>query len=99
MRGLRERADSASPSASVAELLRAVLTESGYLEALGAERTIEAEGRAENLEELISVAAEFDANRELEGEGEVGPLEEFLAQISLYTEQDALSGRRDPSAP
>ena len=91
MRGLRERADSASPSASVAELLRAVLTESGYLDALGAERTIEAEGRAENLEELISVAAEFDANRELEGEGEVGPLEEFLAQISLYTEQDALS--------
>ncbi len=90
MRGLRERADSVSPSASVAELLRAVLTESGYLDALGAERTIEAEGRAENLEELISVAAEFDANRELEGEGEVGPLEEFLAQISLYTEQDAL---------
>ena len=91
MRGLRERADPAGPSASVAEILRAVLTESGYLDALGAERTIEAEGRAENLEELISVASEFDANRELEGEGEVGPLEEFLAQISLYTEQDALS--------
>jgi DNA helicase-2/ATP-dependent DNA helicase PcrA len=90
MRGLRERADPADPSASVAELLRAVLAESGYLEALGAERTIEAEGRAENLEELVSVAAEFDANRELEGEAEAGPLEEFLAQISLYTEQDSL---------
>ena len=55
-----------------------------------AERTIEAEGRAENLEELVGVAAEFDANRESEGESEVSPLEEFLQQISLYTEQDEL---------
>ena len=55
---------------SVAELLEAVLHESGYLEALEAERTIEAEGRVENLEELVGVAGEFD-NRELEGESEV----------------------------
>jgi DNA helicase-2/ATP-dependent DNA helicase PcrA len=84
--GLRGRAHS-SP---VAEVLEATLRESGYLEALEAERTVEAEGRVENLQELIGVAAEFDANRELEGEGEVPPLEEFLQQISLYTEQDAL---------
>ena len=82
-----EAADGAAP---VAELLEAVLNESGYLEALEAERTIEAEGRVENLEELVGVAGEFDANRELEGESDVGPLEEFLAQISLYTDQDAL---------
>ena len=44
----------------------------------------------ENLEELISVAGEFDANRELEGDSEIAPLEEFLAQISLYTDQDSL---------
>ncbi len=86
MEGLRARADE-SP---VAELLAAVLRESGYLDALAAERTIEAEGRAENLEELVGVAAEFDANHEIEGEGEVSPLEEFLQQISLYTEQDGL---------
>ncbi len=98
MRGLRERAMGgpaplgATPrgAGSVAELLEAVLTDSGYLDALQAERTIEAEGRVENLQELIGVAGEFDANRELEGESEVGPLEEFLAQISLYTDQDAL---------
>ncbi len=53
---------------SVAELLEAVLRESGYIEALEAERTIEAEGRIENLEELVGVAAEFDANREVEGD-------------------------------
>jgi ATP-dependent DNA helicase UvrD/PcrA len=87
MEGLRARVD----SAPVAALLEATLHETGYLEALAAERTVEAEGRAENLEELIGVAAEFDVNRELEGEGKVPPLEEFLQQISLYTEQDGLS--------
>jgi DNA helicase II / ATP-dependent DNA helicase PcrA len=90
--GLIERARG---GAAVAEVLQAALSESGYLEALEAERTIEAEGRVENLEELIGVAAEFDANHELEGEGEVPPLEEFLQQISLYTEQDGL--REDES--
>jgi len=83
---LRARAD----EAPVAQLLEATLSESGYLEALAAERTVEAEGRAENLEELIGVAAEFDANRELEGGSEASPLEEFLQQISLYTDQDGL---------
>ena len=87
MRGLRDRADS---STSVGDLLEAVLHESGYLEALESERTIEAQGRAENLEELVGVAREFDANRELEGESEVRPLDEFLAQLSLYTDQDSL---------
>jgi DNA helicase-2/ATP-dependent DNA helicase PcrA len=87
MEGLRARVD----SAPVAELLEALLRESGYLDALAAERTVEAEGRAENLEELVGVAGEFDVNRELEGEAEVAPLEEFLQQISLYTEQDGLS--------
>ena len=38
-----------------------VLRETGYLEALEAERTIEAQGRIENLEELVNVAAEYDA--------------------------------------
>jgi DNA helicase II / ATP-dependent DNA helicase PcrA len=79
----------------VAELLRALLERSGYLDALRAERTIEAEGRIENLEELVGVAAEFDVNRELEGPSEVPPLEEFLQAISLYTDQDDL--KRDES--
>jgi DNA helicase-2/ATP-dependent DNA helicase PcrA len=86
MEDLRHRAE----SASVGELLEATLRETGYLDALAAERTVEAEGRIENLEELIGVAREFDVNRELEGEGELSALEEFLQQISLYTEQDGL---------
>jgi DNA helicase-2/ATP-dependent DNA helicase PcrA len=87
MTALQERNETGS---SLAGLLEAVLQESGYLEALEAERTIEAEGRVENLQELVGVAGEFDANREVEGESEVSPLEEFLAQISLLSDQDAL---------
>ena len=78
----------------VAATLEAVLRDSGYMEALEAERTIEAEGRLENLQELISVAAEFDANRIVEGESETPALEEFLQQISLYSEQDKLAGEQ-----
>jgi DNA helicase-2/ATP-dependent DNA helicase PcrA len=89
MESLAERAQRGAP---VAELLEATLQESGYLEALAAERTVEAEGRIENLEELVGVAAEFDLNRETEGESETTPLEEFLQQISLYTDQDGLRG-------
>ena len=76
---------------SVEEIMRATLSESGYLEALEAERTIEAEGRIENLEALVAGAAEFDIEREREGDSEIPPLEEYLQQISLYTEQDGLS--------
>jgi DNA helicase-2/ATP-dependent DNA helicase PcrA len=87
MAGLRERAEEEGP---VATLLEAVLNESGYLEALAAERTVEAEGRAENLEALVAGAAEFDLEREREGESEIAPLEEYLQQISLYSDQDSL---------
>jgi len=88
MVGLRERAEEEGP---VAGLLEAVLNETGYMEALAAERTVEAEGRAENLEALIEGAGEFDVEREREGESaNLAPLEEYLQQISLYTEQDGL---------
>jgi ATP-dependent DNA helicase UvrD/PcrA len=84
---LRARAEE---EGSVASLLEAVLRESGYLDALATERTVEAEGRAENLETLVNGAGEFDLEREVEGESEISPLEQYLQQISLYTEQDSL---------
>ena len=56
---------------SVHSLLERVLNETGYMEALNAERTVEAEGRAENLEALLEGAAEFDREREVEGESEL----------------------------
>jgi DNA helicase-2/ATP-dependent DNA helicase PcrA len=91
MEGLRDRAE----TASVAGVVEAVLSETGYLEALAAERTVEAEGRAENLEELVGVGAEFDLNREREGESEVPPLEEFLQQVSLVSDQDSIQSEQE----
>ena len=82
MRLLRERA---AGGAGVAELLEETLRETGYLEALEAERTIEAQGRLENLEELVEVAREYDAT--VEG-AEERSLDGFLQQISLLSDAD-----------
>jgi DNA helicase-2/ATP-dependent DNA helicase PcrA len=68
----------------VPELIERVLVRSGYLEALEAERTIEAQGRIENLMELVGVAREYEESAEEPG------LSEFLQQISLYSDQDEL---------
>jgi DNA helicase II / ATP-dependent DNA helicase PcrA len=74
-------------SFSVAELIEAVLSQTGYVEALAAERTIEAEGRIENLEQLVEVGREFDA-QEPAGED---MLASFLQQIALVADADARS--------
>ncbi len=44
----------------VAEVLEAVLERTGYVSELEAEHSIEAQGRIENLQELVGVAREFD---------------------------------------
>jgi DNA helicase-2/ATP-dependent DNA helicase PcrA len=87
----------ARSGSAVGELLEAVLARSGYLEALEAERTFEAQGRIENLEELVGVAREFDSVVRVTtapGEGEAGleGLDAFLSQIALVSDADT---RRD----
>ena len=84
MHVLRERAES---TPAIAELLKEVLQETGYLEALEAERTIEAQGRLENLEELVNVAAEYDAVAEADPAREPS-LANFLEQIALISDAD-----------
>jgi DNA helicase II / ATP-dependent DNA helicase PcrA len=81
MERLRERATN---GAGVGDLLQETLDETGYTEALSAERTIEAQGRLENLEELVGVGREYDAT------ADEGSVEEFLQQIALFSEQDNL---------
>ena len=81
MERLRERSEG---GAGVGDLLAETLEESGYTEALRAERTVEAQVRLENLEELVGVAREYDAT------AEEGSVEEFLQQIALFSEQDNL---------
>ncbi len=63
-------------------MVEAAATESGYLIELETERTVEAEGRIENLRELGGVAAEFEQR------SPEGSLAEFLEQVSLVSEQD-----------
>jgi DNA helicase-2/ATP-dependent DNA helicase PcrA len=78
---LRERAEGGAP---VGDVLDEILRETGYTEALEAERTIEAQGRLENLEELVRVAREYDATAEQASPGE------FLQQIALLADADGL---------
>jgi DNA helicase-2/ATP-dependent DNA helicase PcrA len=72
----------------VDEILQRVLEKTGTLEALEAERTIEARGRIENLQELVGVAREYrqqTADASLAG---------FLQDIALVSDQDTISDDR-----
>jgi DNA helicase-2/ATP-dependent DNA helicase PcrA len=71
----------------VGDLIEAVLAQSGYLEALVAERTIEAQGRIENLEQLVEVGREFDAVAAPDAD----TLGTFLQEIALLADADSRS--------
>jgi DNA helicase-2/ATP-dependent DNA helicase PcrA len=68
-----------------AELIGAVLDESGYRGELRDENTIESESRLENLEELINAAREYER---VEPEP---TLDGFLQEQALYSEQDSVT--------
>jgi DNA helicase-2/ATP-dependent DNA helicase PcrA len=85
IRDLREKAQ----TFPISDLLIAVMEESGYLQELQADDTNDGRARVENLQELIGVAREFEANPETSS-----TLEDFLANIALVSDLDAL----DPDA-
>ncbi|HUB72618.1 MAG TPA: UvrD-helicase domain-containing protein [Solirubrobacteraceae bacterium] len=76
-----------APGAPVGDLLEALLAQTGYVEALEAERTIEAQGRLENLEALVEGAREFDASAP-EGQD---TLDAYLQQVALVADADTRS--------
>jgi ATP-dependent DNA helicase UvrD/PcrA len=76
---------SASQELAVDELVEAVLQRSGMIEAYEAERTIEARGRIENLQELVGSAQEYRAR--VDDPRLVG----FLEEVQLQSDQDTLS--------
>ncbi len=80
IRELRARNDD---GARVSELLQSVLEKSGLIEALENERTIEAEGRIENLGELVNVAAEYDVT-----DNTTAGADGFLQDLALYSDSD-----------
>ena len=89
---LHERA-----AAGPRQAIEATLDETGYLDWVRSEKTIEAMGREENLKELVSAVAEFEETgpasvglqqwTELDG---LAQLQLFLESISLVTDVDAL---------
>jgi DNA helicase-2/ATP-dependent DNA helicase PcrA len=83
-RTLMESLQSGALELPVSELVERTLERSGYLEALEAERTIEAQGRLENLQELVGVAREYQET------ADEPSLSNFLQEISLYSDQDAI---------
>ncbi|MGZ8716994.1 MAG: ATP-dependent helicase, partial [Gaiellaceae bacterium] len=77
---------SAAQELEVPELIERVLERSGTIEALEAERTIESQGRIENLQELVSLA------REWQEQNTEPALSSFLQEVSLYSDQDTIRG-------
>ena len=76
------RAAGEARALGLAALVRWVLVESGYVQMLEEEATLEAEGRLRNLEEFISAAAEAES---------LGlRLAEFLDRVTLASDTDEL---------
>ncbi len=100
----RLRAAAAGP---VTTLLRTILSETGYLDRLHAQQTPEAESRCENVEELLTVAAEFDGpavgvnSAGPLPDGSLGPaesgrpLDAFLEQVALIADVDTYAAAAD----
>ena len=82
---LRESGREMTPS----ELIRLVIEKSSYLEFLGRLSPLEAGTRQENVEELVTIAAEF------EKEQPEGGLDGFLEKVSLVTDIDRWADRDD----
>src|SRR2546423_2039753 len=72
---------SANSTSPVSDVVREAIIETGYENALRSERTDEAEGRLENLQELVNAAVDYD-EQGIEG------LREFIDHSALVSDQD-----------
>jgi DNA helicase-2/ATP-dependent DNA helicase PcrA len=88
LRGERESAPS--------EIVRRVLAETGYVQALGADDTAESDARIENLQELVSSMKDYEA--EAAAAGEEPSLSGFLERVTLVSDIDALPPSPDGTA-
>ncbi len=80
--GMLEELRADARNLGLPELVEKVWTRTGYMAELEAEKTVEAESRAENLRELQNVVSDFERTRLGEG------LDEFLEQVALITDID-----------
>ncbi|HEV7825867.1 MAG TPA: DNA helicase PcrA [Mycobacteriales bacterium] len=84
MASLREMAETQPPS----DVLEAVLARTGYVAELEASTDPQDEGRVENLQELVSVAREFEERAAMTGEPATLPA--FLEQVALVADADSI---------
>lgn len=82
---LREQKD----KIKISDLIKETLNKTGYTKALELENSVEAETRIENLEELLTVAIEFE---EQEADN---TLAEFLENITLSSDIDGMEDQED----
>ena len=73
----------------ISEILKEVLSKTGYTKALELENTAQAESRMENLDEFLTVAMEF------EEENAENSLAEFLESITLSSDIDGMEETED----
>lgn len=75
--------------ASITDLMTAILADTGYMDALRNEHTLEADARIDNLEELLTVTKTFDDKYEPEDE-ESDLYADFLGELSLVSDVDSV---------
>jgi DNA helicase-2/ATP-dependent DNA helicase PcrA len=86
MASLREKvADGAGPS----EVLEAILERTGYLAELQESTDPQDESRAENLQELVAVAHEYESTEGSEG------IDGFLERVALVADADQIPGEHE----
>ncbi|HET9170622.1 MAG TPA: DNA helicase PcrA [Actinospica sp.] len=86
MAGLREKVeDGAGP----AEVLEAILERTGYLAELQESTDPQDESRAENLQELVAVAHEYESTEGSEG------IDGFLERVALVADADQIPGEHE----
>lgn len=84
---------SKQPHLGVVELLKEVIEETGYVQELQAEDSVESISRIENIDELISKAAAYEEKAKLQ---EMKPsLSGFLEEVALVAEIDKLETDSD----
>ncbi|MDT4912230.1 MAG: ATP-dependent helicase UvrD/PcrA [Pseudonocardiales bacterium] len=82
------RGVAAGPDGTPAQVLEAVLDQTGYLRELEASSDPQDESRVDNLRELVNVAREFEEQRTAAGDD--ATLDAFLEQVSLVADADTV---------
>ncbi|WP_155286477.1 DNA helicase PcrA [Lacticaseibacillus zhaodongensis] len=72
---------------NVTDMMTAVIEDSGYMDALRAEHSLDADARIDNLQELLTVTQNFDAHYEPEDE-EADIFVDFLGELALVSDAD-----------